>query len=199
MPKKKKNKPEEVDAKIRKTKYDTHIKPYLLDIKQMKRSGLSNESICKRLGVSLSTFKKYLREHDELYNIVTFAKQELDMIIEDKLFENAMNGDTIAQMFYLKTRYGYIEEEKRQYIAIKKAELEMNATIKQKELDIRQAELEMKTAEFKLKTAELEHKEETNEALNEFIALLEKPPVDNDSDDILDRIKAAEEEGDDNE
>ncbi len=183
MPKKKqkKTKPEEVDAKIRKTKYDTHIKPYLLDIQEWKKHGLTDEDICKRLGVGLTTWKKYKKKHEELYNVVAYAKQDLDLFVQNKLIEKINRGDTLAIIFYLKTRKGYIEEDKKQ------------------ELEIKKAELEMKAAEFKLKTAELEQQEETNEALNEFIQLLEKPPVDNDSDDILDRIKAAEEEGDDNE
>lgn len=110
----------------RKNKYETHVAPYLEDIKYWCRDGATEEEICKRLGVALSTFQNYKNDYDELVEVLRNGKQHIDYKVEDALLQRALGyrfdevtyeydeevkrvtkqqaGDTTAAIFWLKNR-----------------------------------------------------------------------------------------------
>ncbi len=65
--------------------------------------GMPHEEIAKVLGVSKSTLKKYYLP--ELKN----SKQRAIANVAASLYNSAMKGNTVAQIFYLKTQAGWRE------------------------------------------------------------------------------------------
>lgn len=60
----------------RKSRYETHVKPRLEEIRQWYQL-LNEEQIAKRLGVSQTTFQKYKNEHSELREALKEGREEL--------------------------------------------------------------------------------------------------------------------------
>ena len=54
----------------RPNKYDTHIKPYLEQIKQWKRQGVTDAQICKELNVSVSVFCDAKNKYSEFSEVL---------------------------------------------------------------------------------------------------------------------------------
>lgn len=90
--KKKQNKANEKKEKKRgrKSKYDTHVKPYLNRIPKWRRNGMTEEQICRKLGVGVSTFNRYKDDFWELRETLKNSKEELIENLEDSLFRRAM-------------------------------------------------------------------------------------------------------------
>ena len=74
----------------RKSKYDTHVKPYLDRIPKWRRNGMTEEQICRKLGVGVSTFNRYKDDFGELREALKNSKEELIENLEDSLFRRAM-------------------------------------------------------------------------------------------------------------
>lgn len=53
------------DKRGRKTVYETHIAPRLEDVRKWRKVGATVENMCDALGVSKTTFHKYLKEQPE--------------------------------------------------------------------------------------------------------------------------------------
>lgn len=49
----------------RKNKYHTHVKPYLKEINQKVREGVTEEEIAKSLNISVATLNNYRNQHPE--------------------------------------------------------------------------------------------------------------------------------------
>lgn len=58
---------------MRKSKYDTHVKPYLDDIYYWRSHDWEMESIAAELGIAASTFFKYKNEFTELSEVIKKA------------------------------------------------------------------------------------------------------------------------------
>lgn len=118
---------------IAKSKYETDVKPRLVEIEAWKRDGLTDEQIMKNLGISKATFYKYVSENPELSERLKKGKEVADIEVENALFKRAigykykevikevkeidgkkttyikevvkeMPGDVGAQIFWLKNR-----------------------------------------------------------------------------------------------
>jgi transcriptional regulator with XRE-family HTH domain len=74
----------------RKNKYDTHVSPRLEEIAHWCRDGLTEEEICKRLGVSHSSFAEYKQKYPELLDTLKRNKEVADYKVEDSLYMNAV-------------------------------------------------------------------------------------------------------------
>lgn len=74
----------------RKSKYETYVKPYLNRIPKWRRSGMTEEQICKKLGVGVSSFNRYKENFWELREALKNSKEELIENLEDSLFRRAM-------------------------------------------------------------------------------------------------------------
>ena len=118
---------------IAKSKYETDVKPRLVEIEAWKRDGLTDEQIFKNLGISKDTFYKYKDKYADFSDALKKGKEVADIEIENALFKRAigykykevikevkeidgkkstyvkevikeMPGDVGAQIFWLKNR-----------------------------------------------------------------------------------------------
>lgn len=118
---------------IAKSKYETDVKPKLVEIEAWKRDGLTDEQIFKNLGISRDTFYKYKEKYSDFSEAIKKGKEVADIEVENALFKRAigykykevikevkevdgkkstyvkevikeMPGDVGAQIFWLKNR-----------------------------------------------------------------------------------------------
>ena len=118
---------------IAKSKYETDVKPRLIEIEAWKRDGLTDEQIFKNLGISRDTFYKYKEKYSDFSEAIKKGKEVADIEVENALFKRAigykykevikevkeidgkkstyvkevikeMPGDVGAQIFWLKNR-----------------------------------------------------------------------------------------------
>lgn len=73
----------------RKGRYESYVLPHLDEIREWYNT-LSEKDIAKRLGVSVSTFEKYKREHPELADTLKDGRQELVSILKKSLKKKAV-------------------------------------------------------------------------------------------------------------
>jgi len=81
----------------RKTKYETHILPNLDRIPKLKKQGYLDEQIARVLGVGVSTFKEYKRDHSDLSDALKKGREELIEDLEDTLYRKALGKCTVKE------------------------------------------------------------------------------------------------------
>jgi hypothetical protein len=86
----------------RKSKYETHVKPYLDLIKSMRIDGNTEEHIAKVLDISVSSLEKYKNEYKELTEALKISKDTLIAKLEQTLFQKALEGNSTLLIFALK-------------------------------------------------------------------------------------------------
>ena len=74
----------------RKSKWDTHVLPNLDRIPKWRRDGMTEEQICKKLDVGVSTFNRYKTQYRELREALKKGKEHLIEELEDSLYKKAM-------------------------------------------------------------------------------------------------------------
>lgn len=79
------------------SRWETHIEPFLTEIAGMARDGVIDKDIAKALGVSYSTFRKYINEKPELAKIVKQNKDYIDRKVEEGLISRAI-GCTVQEV-----------------------------------------------------------------------------------------------------
>lgn len=89
----------------RKSVYETHIAPRLEDIRQWRKDGATVENMCDVLGVSKTTFHKYLDEKPEFADAYKKGKAELIIDLRGELAR-------IAKKHTVETKKQYIKEDK---------------------------------------------------------------------------------------
>ena len=118
---------------IAKSKYETDVKPRLVEIEAWKRDGLTDEQIYINLGISKQSFYKYKEKYVDFFDSLKKGKEVADIEVENALFKRAigykykevikevkeidgkkstyvkevikeMQGDVAAQIFWLKNR-----------------------------------------------------------------------------------------------
>jgi len=77
-----------------KSKYETHVKPYIALVKSMRIDGAREEDIYRYLGVGHSAFNDYKNKHEELSEALKYSKQGLVSELEKSLFQLAKGGYT---------------------------------------------------------------------------------------------------------
>lgn len=76
------------------------------------RDGLTDAEIARKIGISRMTLHRWknysvIRDGEEVFPIakaLKLGKDVADNMVEDALFKEAMNGNTTAQIFWLKNR-----------------------------------------------------------------------------------------------
>lgn len=68
------------------------------------RDGLTDEQIAKNMGVNPATLYRYKQNHSEICNALKKGKEIVDFEVENALLNKALEGDTTAQIFWLKNR-----------------------------------------------------------------------------------------------
>lgn len=128
---------------IAKSKYETDVKPRLIEIEAWKRDGLTDEQIFKNLGISRDTFYKYKEKYSDFSDALKKGKEVADIEVENALFKRAIGytykevtkevkdidgkkstfikevtkvvpGDVAAQIFWLKNRKSNNWKDKRE-------------------------------------------------------------------------------------
>ena len=128
---------------IAKSKYETDVKPRLVEIEAWNRDGLTDEQICKNLGIVKDTFYKYKEKYTDFSDALKKGKEVADIEVENALFKRAIGytykevtkevkdidgkkstfikevtkvvpGDVAAQIFWLKNRKSNNWKDKRE-------------------------------------------------------------------------------------
>lgn len=74
----------------RKTKWDTHVKPYLDRIPKWRNQGMTEQQIWDKLKVGTSTAERYKQDYWELREALKNGKEQLIENLEESLFKKAM-------------------------------------------------------------------------------------------------------------
>lgn len=86
-------------------KYEYWLTPEgLLLLEGWARDGLVDEQITERIGINPATLYDWKKKYPEISNALKKGKQVIDYQVENALLNNALNGDTTAQIFWLKNR-----------------------------------------------------------------------------------------------
>ena len=85
------------------TKWD-EVKDKLILVEGWARNGLTEEQIAHNLGIAYSTFRDYKNKHSALSTALKKGKEVIDFEVENALLKSALEGNTTAQIFWLKNR-----------------------------------------------------------------------------------------------
>ena len=85
----------------RKTIYDPEMLPA---VEMWARRGLTEVEISIKLGISLSTLKNWKNKYVPFLTAIKTSKDVADAKVVQALYNNALGGDTTAQIFWLKNR-----------------------------------------------------------------------------------------------
>lgn len=72
------------------TKYETHVKPHFEQIMGWIRSGHTEGSIAKRLGVDPDTWTAYKKKYSEFSDLVGLGGQNSTALVVNKLYQRAI-------------------------------------------------------------------------------------------------------------
>ena len=88
-----------------------------IDLKKVEllaARGLSFEQIATALGISDKTLLKRRRENSEVSEAIKRGKERGIAQVANKLFDQALAGNTTAMIFYLKTQAGWKETNRQE-------------------------------------------------------------------------------------
>lgn len=99
-----------------KGKYQEWIEPEgLLKIEGWARDGLTDEQIAQNMGITAKTLYEWKKKYSEICESLKRNKDVADRQVENALFENAINGNITAQIFWLKNRKPDKWRDKQEY------------------------------------------------------------------------------------
>jgi len=85
-----------------KSKYETHVKPYIALVKSMRIDGAREEDIYKTLGIGSTAWNDYKNKYPLLTRALKVSKITLISKLEQTLYNKALEGNTTALIFSLK-------------------------------------------------------------------------------------------------
>ena len=88
--------------------------------KTLSAVGITHEDIANKIGISADTLAKYYRQ--ELKD----GRIDANASVAKGLFEQARSGNTVAQMFWLKTRAGWKETDRRELVGNEGRDVQIN-------------------------------------------------------------------------
>nr|DAG50810.1 MAG TPA: terminase small subunit [Caudoviricetes sp.] len=80
------------------------LKENLLLLEGWARDGLTDEQIAKNIGITLSTFYEWKKKYSDFSESLKRGKEVVDYEVENALLSSALEGNTTAQIFWLKNR-----------------------------------------------------------------------------------------------
>lgn len=86
----------------RKNKYDSFVKPYLKDIEKWIGEGATEEVVCKKLGIAVSTFNNYKNEKIELMEALKKGKISIVEELRGALIKAAVGFTYEESKTYMK-------------------------------------------------------------------------------------------------
>lgn len=88
-----------------KGKYQKWLEPEsLILLEGWARDGLTDEQIAQNMGISVKTLFNWKTAHLPILQALKKGKEFADYQIENALYDSALNGNTTAQIFWLKNR-----------------------------------------------------------------------------------------------
>ena len=106
----------------RKTVYETHIEPRLQDIEKWRKVGATVENMCEMLGVSKTTFHKYLNDKPEFSNAYKKGTAEFVLDLRGELARIAFKHTLETKKVY--TKQDQETGHKTQYVEITTKEVD---------------------------------------------------------------------------
>lgn len=109
-----------------------------------KRNGLTDEQIAHNMGISMYTLSRWKGKYKQIGQALKTGREVTNFIVENKLFQKAIEGNTTAMIFWLKNnwrdKYNDSElspEERKLAVArMKKLEVETkNVQLRNKSLE----------------------------------------------------------------
>jgi hypothetical protein len=86
---KQKGNPDVNSGKYIKDYWTDKVKPKLELITGWARNGLSNEQIALNLGIGITTFAGYRKQHEELEDALRLGREDAEVFVENALFKRA--------------------------------------------------------------------------------------------------------------
>lgn len=74
------------------SKYETHIKPYVREIEEWARHGASEREIAGKLNVAYSTFRRYVKDDQELKAALNRGRRHARKVVENALANQGAQG-----------------------------------------------------------------------------------------------------------
>ena len=88
-----------------KGKYQKWLEPEgLLLLEGWARDGLTDEQIAQKIGISRKTLIDWKNRFRDICDTLKKGKEVVDYQVENALLESALDGNTTAQIFWLKNR-----------------------------------------------------------------------------------------------
>lgn len=87
----------------RPSKYETHVKPHIEQIKQWKRNGATDEQVCEQLGISQESYCKYKRENAEFADALKNSREQFVADLKGELARIAFKHTLATTKTYITT------------------------------------------------------------------------------------------------
>ena len=92
-------------ADMAKGKYEYWLSPEgITRLEDWARNGLTDELIARNIGINVGTLYDWKKKYPEISESLKKGKEVVDAMVESALLNNALSGDTTAQVFWLKNR-----------------------------------------------------------------------------------------------
>lgn len=79
-------------------------KENLILLEGWARDGLTDEQIAEKMHISVATLYNWKLQHLEILEAIKKGKEVVDYEVENALLQSALDGNTTAQIFWLKNR-----------------------------------------------------------------------------------------------
>lgn len=144
----------------RKSKYESHIKPYLTKINEWLNNGASEKQVAKNLGIAYSSWNNYKVLYKELYDICSKPRAALVDNLRGALVTRALGCKVEEKKTYIKEESG---GKKTKYTEITVKELPPDTTAIFGALNLYDEDYVKDRKNYELKQQELEiRKQMTN-------------------------------------
>lgn len=98
-----------------KSKYQSHVLPRFNEISEWVKQGAQDKDIYERLGISKQAFYVYKEKYVDFKDILKKNLEYCTDKVENALYEKALKGDVVAQIFWLKNRRPDLWKEKPEH------------------------------------------------------------------------------------
>ena len=88
-----------------KGKYERWLEPDgLMLLEGWARDGLTDEQIAHNVGITVKTLYEWKNKYSDICEALKKGKEVVDYQVENALLQSALDGNTTAQIFWLKNR-----------------------------------------------------------------------------------------------